>query len=64
MLKFLKTKPNESINKLCHVSDGGAELANASVVHPRDPGSNLGKKQKKVYFFSVCVVFEFKYVGC
>ena len=37
------------------------ELANASVVHPRDLGSNLGID--KIFSDSVCVGFEFKFVG-
>ena len=38
-----------------------AELANASIVRPRDPGSNLGGD--KILSDSVCVGFEFKFVG-
>jgi hypothetical protein len=41
---------------------GVAELANTSVIHPRDPDSNFSIGRK--YFFSVCLVFEFKPVGC
>ena len=39
-----------------------AELGNASVVHPRDPGSNFG--ENKILSDSVCISFEFKSVGC
>ena len=51
-------------NNLSVMSGGVAELANASTVHPRDLGSNHGTDRKKNVFFSVCVVFEFKSVGC
>ena len=44
------------------VQNGGmAELANVSVVRPRDTGSNLGVD--KIFSDSVCVGFEFKFVG-
>ena len=43
------------------MSSGMAELANASIVHPRDQGSNLGTD--KISFFSVCIKFEIKSVG-
>ena len=36
-------------------SGGVAELANASVDHPRDPGSNLGVD--KIFSDSVCISF-------
>jgi hypothetical protein len=36
-----------------------AELANASIVLPIDPGLNIGHKK----IFSVCVLFELKNVG-
>ena len=39
-----------------------AEFANASVFHPRDPGSHLG--EVKIFSDSVCVRFEFKSLGC
>jgi hypothetical protein len=39
------------------------KLANASVIHSRDPGSNLGIG-KKTFSYSVCVAFELKSVGC
>jgi hypothetical protein len=35
-----------------------AELANASVIHPKDPGANHGVDSK--CFCSVCAGFEFK----
>jgi hypothetical protein len=38
------------------------ELDNVSVVHPRDPGSNLGVD--KIFSDSVCILFEFKFVKC
>ena len=38
-----------------------AELANGSVVHPRNPGSNVGVD--KIFSDSVCISFEFKSVG-
>ena len=44
------------------LSYGVAELANASIVHPRDPCSNPGVG--KIFSDSVCIGFEFKPVGC
>jgi hypothetical protein len=38
-----------------------AELANASVIYPRDLSSKLGT-DRKIFSF-VCVAFEFKPVG-
>jgi hypothetical protein len=35
-----------------------AELANASVVHPEDLGSNLGKGRKKFLFLFVPIYFS------
>jgi hypothetical protein len=43
-------------------NSGVAELADASAVHPRDPGSNLSRK--KIFSNSICVTFETKSVGC
>jgi hypothetical protein len=54
MLQFVKVK-----------SSGVAELANASVVHPRDLGSNLSKDRK--YFLNLLVSYlnsNLKYVNC
>jgi hypothetical protein len=39
-----------------------AELATASVVHPRDLGSNLSIDRK--YFYSLCVACESNSEGC
>ena len=44
-----------NINIKYDESDGAAELANASVVHSRDPGSNLGVD--KIFSDSVCISF-------
>ncbi len=38
------------------------ELANASVVHPRDLGSNLGTDRN--YFLILLITYQFKSVGC
>jgi hypothetical protein len=40
---------------------GVVELANASVAHPRDPGSNLSRD--RTFSYSVCIQIEFKSVG-
>jgi hypothetical protein len=42
-------------------SGSRADLANAPVVHLIDPGSNLGSY--KICTDSICVRFEFKFVG-
>ena len=42
-----------------------AEFANVYVIHPRDPGSNLGVDHfgiDKIFSDSVCIDFEFKFV--
>jgi hypothetical protein len=41
------------------VKDGSmAELANAIVFHPKDPGLNLGIT--RIFSYFVCVILEFK----
>jgi hypothetical protein len=41
------------------MTNGGVtELANVTIVHPRDTGSN------QIFSCSVCAIFEFKSVGC
>ncbi len=54
---------DESNKRSYNIGRGSwAELAKVFIVHSRDPGSNLGIDRK--HFFSVCVAFEFKFVGC
>jgi hypothetical protein len=43
-------------------SGGMEELANASVIHPRDPGSNLSRDI--IFSYSVCIAIEFKFASC
>jgi hypothetical protein len=35
------------------LSGGAAELANVSIVHPRDPSSNIGTDRKYCHFMFV-----------
>jgi hypothetical protein len=46
-----------------YMSNRIAELANASIINIKDPGSNLGI-ESEYFLFLFCVVFEFKSVDC
>jgi hypothetical protein len=48
---------------LKEATGGVAELVKAFIAHPRYPCSDLSIN-RKIFFFSVCVAFEIKYVGC
>jgi hypothetical protein len=39
------------------------DLANTSIVHPWDPGSNLDAV-RKYFSYSACAQFEFESAGC
>jgi hypothetical protein len=61
---YEKNKINERVfatvsifNTLC----GVAKLANVSVVHPRDPGSNI--RVDRIFFYSVRFRIDYKSVG-
>jgi hypothetical protein len=61
---LLRKKSNSiRIKRIKYLSCNVAELANASIVRPRDQGLNLGI-YRKYFAYSVCVAFEFSCVGC
>jgi hypothetical protein len=51
-LRSLKIVENKKSNIKYEQSIGMADLAKAFIVHPRDPGSNLGSDKKYILFVS------------
>jgi hypothetical protein len=47
---------NDNFNNLYKLN----KLANASVIHPEEPGANLDR----TFSYSVCHGVEFKFAGC